>query len=71
MPSYSQVTSLRRPSRPAHRWNRLLLACGLFLTDGYLSQHPDYGPLMVALALAMRASCTREVTPSFQKMSRR
>ncbi len=30
----------------------LLLACGLFLTDGYLSPHPDYGPLMVALALA-------------------
>jgi EmrB/QacA subfamily drug resistance transporter len=30
----------------------LLLACGLFLTDGYLSPSPDYGPLMVALALA-------------------
>jgi EmrB/QacA subfamily drug resistance transporter len=30
----------------------LLLACGLFLTDGYLSPNPDYGPLMVALALA-------------------
>ena len=30
----------------------LLPACGLFLTDGYLSPHPDYGPLMVALALA-------------------
>ena len=30
----------------------LLLACGLFLTDGYLSPQPDYGPLMVALALA-------------------
>jgi hypothetical protein len=29
------------------------VACGLFLTDGYLSQHPDYGPLMVALALTM------------------
>jgi EmrB/QacA subfamily drug resistance transporter len=30
----------------------LLFAAGLFLTDGYLSPHPDYGPLMVALALA-------------------
>jgi MFS family permease len=30
----------------------LLLACGLFLTDGYLSPHPDYGPLMAVLALA-------------------
>jgi len=30
----------------------LLLAVGLFLTDGYLSPHPDYGPLTVALALA-------------------
>ena len=30
----------------------LLLACGLFLTDGYLSPHPDYGPLILALALA-------------------
>ena len=30
----------------------LLFACGLFLTDGYLSPHPDYGPLMLALALA-------------------
>ena len=30
----------------------LLLACGLFLTDGYLSPNPDYGPLVVALALA-------------------
>jgi EmrB/QacA subfamily drug resistance transporter len=30
----------------------LLFAVGLFLTDGYLSPHPDYGPLMVALALA-------------------
>jgi EmrB/QacA subfamily drug resistance transporter len=29
----------------------LLFATGLFLTDGYLSPHPDYGPLMVALAL--------------------
>jgi EmrB/QacA subfamily drug resistance transporter len=29
----------------------LLFAIGLFLTDGYLSPHPDYGPLMVALAL--------------------
>ena len=30
----------------------LLLAVGLFLTPGYLSQHPSYGPLIVALALA-------------------
>jgi len=30
----------------------LLFACGLFLTDRYLSPHPDYGLLMVALALA-------------------
>ncbi len=30
----------------------LLLACGLFLTDGYLSPHPSYGPLTVALGLA-------------------
>jgi len=29
----------------------LLFAIGLFLADGYLSPHPDYGPLMVALAL--------------------
>src|ERR1700730_13189386 len=38
------------------RWSStvgcLLLACGLFLTDGYLSPHPDYGPLMAALGLA-------------------
>ena len=30
----------------------LLFAAGLFLAGGYLSPHPDYGPLMVALALA-------------------
>jgi len=30
----------------------LLLATGLFLASGYLSPHPDYGPLIVALALA-------------------
>ncbi len=30
----------------------LLLACGLFLTDSYLSPNPDYGPLIVALGLA-------------------
>lgn len=30
----------------------LLLACGLFLTDGYLSPNPDYGPLILALGLA-------------------
>ena len=47
----------------------MLLACGLFLTEGYLfltegylSQHPDYGPLMVALALAASAANTsREI----------
>jgi EmrB/QacA subfamily drug resistance transporter len=30
----------------------LLLATGLFLSQGYLSPHPSYGPLIVALALA-------------------
>jgi EmrB/QacA subfamily drug resistance transporter len=30
----------------------LLLAVGLFLASRYLSPHPDYGPLIVALALA-------------------
>jgi predicted MFS family arabinose efflux permease len=30
----------------------LLLAVGLFLTQGYLGVHPSYGPLIVALALA-------------------
>jgi EmrB/QacA subfamily drug resistance transporter len=30
----------------------LLLAAGLFLTQGYLSPHPAYGPLVIALALA-------------------
>jgi EmrB/QacA subfamily drug resistance transporter len=30
----------------------LLLAAGLFLTDGYLSPHPHYGPLSAALGLA-------------------
>jgi len=30
----------------------LLLAVGLFLTQGYLSPHPSYGPLIVALTLA-------------------
>jgi EmrB/QacA subfamily drug resistance transporter len=30
----------------------LLLATGLFLAEGYLSPHPSYGPLIVALALA-------------------
>src|SRR5260370_9131098 len=30
----------------------LLFAIGLFLADGYLSPHPDYGPLIVALGLA-------------------
>jgi EmrB/QacA subfamily drug resistance transporter len=30
----------------------LLFAAGLFLANGYLSPHPDYGPLTVALALA-------------------
>jgi EmrB/QacA subfamily drug resistance transporter len=30
----------------------LLFAAGLFLANGYLSPHPDYGPLMVALGLA-------------------
>jgi EmrB/QacA subfamily drug resistance transporter len=30
----------------------LLLAVGLFLTQGFLSEHPSYGPLIVALSLA-------------------
>jgi predicted MFS family arabinose efflux permease len=30
----------------------LLLAIGLFLAQGYLSPHPSYGPLIVALAVA-------------------
>ena len=30
----------------------LLLAIGLFLAEGYLSPHPSYGPLIVALSLA-------------------
>jgi EmrB/QacA subfamily drug resistance transporter len=30
----------------------LLMALGLFLADGYLSPHPSYGPLIVALAVA-------------------
>jgi len=30
----------------------LLLAVGLFLAQGYLSPHPSYGPLIVALSLA-------------------
>ena len=30
----------------------LLFAVGLFLANGYLSPHPDYGPLVLALALA-------------------
>jgi len=30
----------------------LLLAVGLFLAQGYLSNHPAYGPLIVALSLA-------------------
>jgi EmrB/QacA subfamily drug resistance transporter len=30
----------------------LLLAVGLFLADGYISPHPSYGPLIVALAVA-------------------
>jgi EmrB/QacA subfamily drug resistance transporter len=29
----------------------LLFATGLFLTDGYLAPSPDYGPLIIALAL--------------------
>jgi EmrB/QacA subfamily drug resistance transporter len=30
----------------------LLFAVGLFLANGYLAPHPDYGPLVVALSLA-------------------
>ncbi len=52
----ASVLAGRWTVRAGPRWSItigcLLLACGLFLTDGYLSPHPDYGPLMVALALA-------------------
>src|SRR5215469_4342476 len=52
----ASVLAGRCTSATGPRWSItigcLLFACGLFLTDGFLSPHPDYGPLIVALALA-------------------
>ena len=51
----SSVLAGRWTAAVGPRWSItigcLLFAIGLFLTDGYLSPHPDYGPLIVALAL--------------------
>jgi len=52
----ASVLAGRWTARVGPRWSItigcLLFATGLFLSDGYLSPHPDYGPLVVALALA-------------------
>jgi EmrB/QacA subfamily drug resistance transporter len=52
----ASVVAGRWTARVGPRWSItigcLLFAAGLFLADGYLSPHPDYGPLVVALALA-------------------
>ena len=52
----SSVLAGRWTALAGPRWSItigcLLLACGLFLADGYLSPNPDYGPLIVALGLA-------------------
>src|SRR5580693_7505706 len=52
----ASVLAGRWTARVGPRWSItigcLLFAAGLFLANGYLSPHPDYGPLMVALALA-------------------
>ena len=52
----SSVLAGRWTALAGPRWSItigcLLFACGLFLADGYLSPHPDYGPLILALALA-------------------
>jgi EmrB/QacA subfamily drug resistance transporter len=52
----SSVLAGRWTARAGPRWSItigcVLFAGGLFLTDPFLSPHPDYGPLIVALALA-------------------
>ena len=52
----SSLLAGRWTVRAGPRWSItigcLLFAAGLFLTDGYLSPHPHYAPLMAALALA-------------------
>jgi EmrB/QacA subfamily drug resistance transporter len=52
----ASVVAGRWTARVGPRWSIsigcLLFAAGLFLADGYLSPHPDYGPLAVALGLA-------------------
>ena len=52
----SSLLAGRWTARAGPRWSItigcLLFAAGLFLANGYLSPHPDYGPLMVALGLA-------------------
>jgi EmrB/QacA subfamily drug resistance transporter len=52
----SSVLAGRWTALAGPRWSItigcLLFATGLFLANGYLAPHPDYGPLMVALALA-------------------
>jgi EmrB/QacA subfamily drug resistance transporter len=46
----------RWTARVGPRWSIafgcVLFAAGLFMANGYLSPHPDYGPLVVALGLA-------------------
>jgi predicted MFS family arabinose efflux permease len=52
----ASVLAGRWTARTGPRWSItigcLLFATGLFLADGFLSPHPDYGPLIVALGLA-------------------
>jgi MFS family permease len=52
----SSVLAGRWTVRAGPRWSItigcLLMAAGLFLTNTYLAPRPDYGPLVVALALA-------------------
>jgi EmrB/QacA subfamily drug resistance transporter len=52
----SSLLAGRWTARAGPRWSItagcLLFAAGEFLAIGYLSPHPDYGPLMVALGLA-------------------
>jgi MFS family permease len=52
----ASVLAGRWTDRVGPRWSItigcVLLAAGLFLTDSFLSPHPDYAPLTVALALA-------------------
>jgi EmrB/QacA subfamily drug resistance transporter len=51
----SSVLAGRWTARAGPRWSItggcLVFAAGLFLADAYLSPNPDYGPLIVALAL--------------------